>query len=307
MVLQIFPEPSLSTLNSDAYTVPFATKQYKLIKNFDAAVYTITTSPTTSQATIQFDTGSQIYTTTTISGSVSYNLPVTATNALVTTSTGTDVVVTIAKVASAISGSEISGTLDTITSTGTYNQMGKLYVITVGGGGGGAGAGSNTFDPGGGGGGAGQLQSALLYVNTSTSITVGSQGNAGNSGGATSFGNLLTSNGGESGSGATGGSFGGGSGGQSDRSGISTSSNVNSVKSGTNGGGGGGGNIYTPTGASGGGSGIGTGGTGGNSGGSSGGNANGYGAGGGGAGSGPGNPKSGGSGSPGVVYVLRGF
>jgi hypothetical protein len=327
MVLQIFPEPSTSSINADSYTVPTASKQYKVVKNFDAAVYTVTTSPNTSEATVQFDTGSSFEQTVTVSGTVTYNLASSASSAILTTNTGSNVVVTITKVAAALSGAEASGTLDTITSTGTYNQTGKLYVLAVGGGGGGG----ADWAPhaSGGGGGAGAIAHGVFYVNTSTSVTIGSAGNGGttpygdgggNSGGTTNFGNLLSAAGGNSpishtgpqgntpGVGQTGASFGGGGG--TAPSGNAVANPRLTIGPGTNGGGGGGGLVSNSRNASvGAGSGIGTGGTGSNWSEGNGGNANGYGAGGGGAGGGNAGAtqRNGGNGSQGVVYVLRGF
>jgi hypothetical protein len=320
MVLQIFPEPTVAgSINADSYTVPLALTTYKIVKNFDAAVYTITTSPNTSQATIDFYTESTILNTVTVSGTVTLNLATAHTGAFVVTNTGSNVVVTITKVASALSGTALSGTLDTLTTSGTYNQTGLLFVLGVGGGGGGGGAGGSN-NLGGGGGGSGGVTSILSYFNNSTSYTIGSAGNGGigsggngNSGGATSFGNLLSINGGasSSGGGENGGS--GGSGGGNGGQGGSNSSPGNastfirtSIVAGTTGGGGGGAAIGQGTTAkAGAGSGIGTGGSGGAHG-QNGGAGTGYGSGGGGSGSSNSN-TTGGAGAPGVIYVLRGF
>ena len=109
MVLQIFPEPiAAGSINADSYTVPLALTTYKIVKTFDAAVYTITTSPNTSQATVDFYTGSTTLNTVTVSGTVTLNLATAYTGAFVVTNTGSDVVVTITKVASALSGTALS-------------------------------------------------------------------------------------------------------------------------------------------------------------------------------------------------------
>ena len=333
MPLQIFPEPSSSTLTADSYTVPSALRRYKVVKKFDAAVYTITTSPSGSQATIQFDTGSSFVQTSTISGTVTYNLANAAVSAYINIDTGTDVVVTINKVAAALSGAEVSGTLDTITTTSTYNQTGRLYVLAVGGGGGGGGSYSGTnWNYAGWGGGYGYQVGGIVYANTATSVTIGAKGNgaanyasAGNAGGTTSFGNLIVAGGGQPGDYASGGGGTGGRGGASNANNLSsypgpltTSIDHPTVTTGTNGGGGGGWSSSTNAvnvGQTGAGSGVGTGGTGGGYSGTAmtrGGDATGYGAGGGGGGAKGFTPDpyggiGGGHGSPGVVYVLRGF
>ncbi len=182
MPIQLFPEPSVSSVDGYSYLVSEANKQYQISQQFTPGVYTITTFPTTSQATLEFICGTSINLATTANGTVSYQLAETATNTILTTNTGSNVLVTITQTSAVVSGAEISGTLDTITSTGTYNQTGKLYVVAVGGGGGGGNAGtdSNFYTYGGGGGGAGAYTSKLVYTNTATSITIGSAGTAGN-------------------------------------------------------------------------------------------------------------------------------
>jgi len=322
MAIQVLPAATSSTLNADSYTVPEALKKYKIIKNFDAAVYTITTSPTSSEATVLFGGASSFPSTTTSSGAITYNLASSATNAFVSINTGTNVVVTITKVAAALSGAEMSGTLDTITSTGTYNQTGQLYVVAVGGGGGGGRGGSGypnaNYRYAAQGGRMGGVSGSLLYTNTATTITIGTAGNGstnigvdGNSGGTTTFGNLVSGYGGSGGTGY----IGAGTSGKGGENGSNTyvnavAGNIDNptVINGSNGDGGGGGSLGA--GGSGGGSGIGTGGAGGSGSGTTGvagSNATGYGAGGGGGGCGNQNSASGGAGSPGVVYVLRGF
>jgi len=330
MVLQIFPEPSASALNADSYTVPEALRRYKIVKNFDAAVYTITTSPPTSDATITFFNSSSTLSTSTVSGTITYNLATAATGAFVHINTSTNIVVTINKVAAAISGTELSGTVDTITSTSTYNQTGQLYVLAVGAGGGGGGSYSgNAWNYGGWGGGYGFQTGSTIIANGPTSVTIGAQGNggnyasAGNAGGSTTFGNTITALGGQPGDYASGGGGTGGRGGSSGSNGqagpVATSVAHPTITNGTNGGGGGGwsqtNNNTVNVGQTGAGSGIGTGGTGGGYSGNAqvaGSAATGYGAGGGGGGSkgsfpDPYSGAPGGAGSPGVVYVLRGF
>jgi hypothetical protein len=141
----VYPIPSTLTATAKSYTVPNPLYQYKIVNSFDAGVYTITTSPTTSQATVIFyNSSGTIGSTTTISGTVSYNLSTAASQVYVSTNTGSNVVVTINKTAEALSGGALSGTLDTITTSGTYNQTGTLFVGAFGGGGGGGCGGGNS-------------------------------------------------------------------------------------------------------------------------------------------------------------------
>jgi hypothetical protein len=300
MASSVFPIASASTgPNSWAFTCAAALTKYKPSQAFAAGVYTMTTSPNTSQATVTFyNATSIIYETTTTSGTVTFNLGTAATGIYLSTNTGTDVVVSIALTSNSLTGTSLSGTLDTITSTSTYNQTGQLYVVAYGGGGSG-GCGYNNDGNGGGGGGGAGPQGGLVYTNSATSITIGAEGagrgqnqQTGIAGGSTTFGNLFTSSGG--GAGALRANSAGG---------ATFTANHPSVQSGTNGDGGSGNGNYGT--GNGGGSGVGTGGNGGNGNGS-GNAATGYAAGGGGGGrQSPGGGS--GSGSPGVVYVLRGF
>lgn len=299
MASTIFPIASTSTgPNSWAFTCTAALTKYKPTQTFATGVYTMTTSPSSSQATVTFYNGTSIiYETTTVSGTVTFNLGTAATGVYLSTDTGSSVVVSISLTANSLSGTSLSGTLDTVTSTSTYNQTGQLYVVAYGGGGSG-GCGSNTDGNGGSGGGGGNLTGKILYTNTATSVTIGTGGTATNgqanglAGGTTNFGNLVSATGGYAGVTRT-----------NSLNEPAITANHPSVQSGTNGGGGSGnGNYGTGNGT---GSGVGTGGNGGNGNGA--GNAGtGYGAGGGGGGKG--NPGgNSGAGSPGVVYVLRGF
>jgi hypothetical protein len=298
MASSVFPIASASTgPNSWAFTCAAALTKYKPSQAFATGVYTMTTSPNTSQATVTFYNGTSIiYETTTVSGTITFNLGTAATGVYLSTDTGSNVVVSISLTANSLSGTSLSGTLDTVTTTSNYNQTGQLYVVAYGGGGSG-GTGYNTDGPGGGGGSGSTPSGKIVYTNAATSITIGtgaaarSPQDSGAAGGATSFGNLVSSNGG-----------GGGGLRQGFSNGNAIAANHPSVQSGTNGNGGAPGN---GSGGTGGGSGVGTGGNGG-SGNTAGNAATGYGAGGGGGGSA--NPGGGGgAGSPGVVYVLRGF
>jgi len=327
MVLQIFPEPTIKASQDGlAYTVPSEAKQYIITETFPAGIYQITTSPATSQVFIEFNIANVITSTTTVSGSISVNLASACSETYISglPSFTENTIVTIDKIGEEISGAEISGTLDTANNSGNYNQTGKLYVVAVGGGAGGGGS-SNNF--GGGGGGSGGVAGKLVFTNAATTITIGAAGNGGpnindsnnpgNAGGATTFGNLLTANGGQggvsgnTGTGGAGGSPGGGSGGNGSlygggNNGSASTKIGQTVKAGTTGGGGGGGqgNAITDGGGDGG---IGTGGRSGianqgpNTQGSSGKGA------GGGGGRGGSASQTGGNGTAGVVYVLRGF
>lgn len=313
MASTVFPLPVASTgPNAYAATVPASGTKYKLAQAFSTGAYSITTSPNTSQATVTFYDATTTQTdTTTVSGTVTYNLASAAIGAYVSIDTGTNVVVTITLVANALSTGVPSGTLDTITTTSTYNQTGLLYVLALGGGGGGGNP-ANGQNTAGGGGAAGYGVAKIVIANAATSVTIGAGGNAGGgAGGTTNFGNLVSAAGGAGGDGNGGSAVGGASGGNytsnAGKNGGTTPIFAIPITNGTTGGGGSGGPAGAGVGV-GGGSGIGTGGTGAI------GNgvvtaANGYASGGGGGGgnSNTGVTSSGGAGRQGVVYVLRGI
>lgn len=310
MAISVFPVASASTgPNTYSATIP-ASKKYKTYDGviaLQAGVYTVTTSPTSTQAIVTFydSTNAPIATVTTVSGSIAVNLATEAKGAFIKINSDTETIVSIALTANALTGTAFSGTVDTITSTGTYNQTGALYVLAIGGGGGGQAGWANGNYAGGQGGFGGASTSGYVLANTSTSVTIGAagtkgrtnlgQGNQGNGGGTTTFGNTISAAGGAAGyKGNTSGSF-------APSEVISTAYDM---IVGNNGGGGDGAGSNGGGANSGAGSGIGTGGRGGNTPGGAPTAATGYGAGGGGGG---GNMYDGGDGTAGVVYVLRGF
>jgi hypothetical protein len=312
MAISVFPVPS-SSGGVSAFTISATSAATLYSSAFTVAkgVYTITTSPTSAVAVVDFWSGNTFLgQTRTTSGTVTYNLGTAADLIYVTVDTGnTNVTLTLVANSAIVSG--ISGTLDTLTSTQTYTQTGKAYAVIVGGGGGGMG---NMFgnNGGGGGGGGGGLLATPITLTGSTAVTIGAAGIAGtggnpnpnvnaNAGGATTFGNF-TANGG-------GGGVREGGGGGGTPSGYSWyNANANGSKdigganinpatfiiNGNNGGGGG-------YGGAGRGTNIGTGGGGNSSPGT------GYGAGGGGFGNNNNAAGTGGNGTAGVVYVLRGL
>ena len=309
MASNVFPvavASSGSSPNAYSATIPLTNQKYNVVQAFSPGAYTITTSPSSSQATVNFYNATGVTAdTVTVSGTVTYLLATASQGAYIQTNTGSDVVVTITLVAGSLTPSTLSGTLDTITASGTYNQTGKLYVLAFGGGGG-AGGYQSTY--GSGGGGSGYQTAKIVYANTATTVTLGAGGTSnsynGNAGGTTNFGNLVSASGGGGGNGPNGG---GGAGNGSNSStppgngsfGPNASAIIASVITNATTGGGGGG--YGNGAFVGAGSGIGTGGSGTNNG--NGGNATGYAAGGGGGGY----NGAGGTGTQGIIYVLRGI
>jgi hypothetical protein len=208
MSINVFPTPvtTIAGSSANAYTLPAANTYYVSTTAIDSGIYTISHLNNTSVVCyIEFFNGTtSIGSTQTVSGTISYNLATDATSVRLWSSGGTNLLVTFTKTASALSVA-INGTLDTITSTSTYNQTGELFVVVVGGGGGGGRGNALSANLSCGGGGAGGLRSVTGIFNTATSVTIGTGGSGsttpgvrGNSGGATSFGNHIA-NGGDGG------------------------------------------------------------------------------------------------------------
>ena len=281
MAVSVFPIPSSSGSSGPfayAASIPAATTKYKHTQAFAAGVYTITSSPTYAATVTFYDATSLIVETVTVSGTITINLATPATYVIISVVTGA-CTVSISLTANSLVSTSLSGTLDTITTTGNYNQTGPLYVLCFGGGASGS-VGNNGGHIGGKGGG---QTASLVYTNAATLVTLGA------SNGTTTFGNLVTAT-----SGGTGAA-------NSGPAAVSTAIQPQIINATTGGGGTTGnfnGNTFnSPTnGAVGN---IGTGGAGSNG---NGGNATGYASGGGGSLGG-----TAGAGSPGIVYVLRGF
>lgn len=320
MSISIFPEPDTGAAAADAFaaTLPTMRTVFEQEQIFEPGVYTISVNPTSTNVRCTFASGSAIVTTqNTTSGTVSFNLTTQATTVFILGLIGgsADAVVTIQKTADSLVSTDIgNGTLDTINTTGTYNQTGLLGVLVLSGGQQGVSAASSTNnDPGQSGGRAGFINSAMVYTSGATTVTIGAGGvaslNAPVEPTDSSFGNLVTatsaSNIFPNGNGGAG--SGGSTPGNGNASGFFPSFKGNET---TGGGGGSSKGSYGEFGT-GAGSGIGTGGNGSPAANSSGiraGSGTGKASGGGGGKSGSNNTaRLAGDGGPGVVYVLRGF
>lgn len=296
----VFPVPVASTATSQSNKITVAAPKTIKVPNISLTpgVYVISCVSSTV-TTIEFYTsaGALITATATVSGTVTVNLANGADKLHLWTNTGTDVVVTVERVANILTSSA-SGTIDTITSSTTYTSTspsGFAYAVVIGGGGGGGGGATNY------GGGAGGVAEKLVVLTGSMPVVVGLGGGGNVSGGASSFAGM-TANGGAdgdlspgTGGTATGGLYNSNGGNASNKVGGTRPAAVYSLFNITAAAGGNGGNDASdsPPGA-------GTPGTGGGGG-------SGYGAGGGGGGNQIGGTGGGpgGSGGNGVVYILR--
>ena len=278
----MFPAPVAATsttrspLLTAVSTVPNSSQPYKVTESLSGGVYTITcVSSTVAQLTFLLSDNT-LFKTQTSSGTVQITMSLPASAYYIKTNTGTNINVTVTQNSfSPVTSQITAGSLETLTTSGTYTSTGMRWVVLFGGGypGGGGGPGYP-----GSGGSSGKMIESPFYCGGSVAYTVG----AGN-GGTSTFGTLSSDAAGYSQAGQGG----------------SISPTYTFVKTGSTGGGGGG----SPYFASGGGNGqIGTGG--GGPGGyleGPGQPGTGYAAGGGQCGFGGG---SGGSGSQGVIYLV---
>lgn len=299
MPISVYPAPAAASSVNAVAAVPGASvKQYSVTRNFSAGIYTITVSDGTNAYVEFFNATTSVLRAVTSSGTVTVSLASDCIGAIVTLVSSASASVQINQTASTLGTTEISGTLDTITTSGTYSQTGKLYVLCVGGGGGGAGS---TYDVGQGGSG-GSIVGRLVVTSSPTTITIGNGGTggvghaSGTAGGTTSFGSLVVATGGAGGA-------------QGTWYGSSSPNYWTTIKTGYTGAGGSSGNQSnaSPGGGGGDAGGIGNGGAAGTAGSRNGIAATGYGGGGGAAFGAASGSATGGAGSPGVVYVLRGF
>ena len=181
-------------------------------QSFAVGIYVITCINTTI-ARVEFLNGDTILgTATTASGTVTFQLSTAATSVRCWIDTGTDVVVNIGFTGSTLveAGSTLSGTLDTLTSSGTYNATsnnGLFYVIAIGGGGGGASGNHSSGNAAQGGASGGLASGPIASSLVPISYTVGAGGvggylagsntSNGTAGGATTFSNLTANGGGK--------------------------------------------------------------------------------------------------------------
>jgi len=197
-ISSLIADEAASTI-AKTFTATATTSYYQSIQPFDPGIYSITCSSGIVAVVDFYNSSGEIVTTgTTASGTVSVNLAQAISKIGYYVSSGSNVLVSITLTGQSIS-SNASGTLDTITTTSTYNTTGQLYVVCVGGAGGGSGS---AVYRNGASGGTGGFAGSNFFTNTSTPITIGTGGNggaaatAGNAGGVTNFGNLLSANGG---------------------------------------------------------------------------------------------------------------
>lgn len=302
MAISVFPAPSTSSVSAVAAVPGASAKQYNITRNFSSGIYVITVSDST-EAIVEFgNSTASVLQASTTSGTVTVSLASDCTYAIITLKTSSSASVQINQTASTLVSTEISGTLDTITSSGTYSQTGKLYVLCIGGGGGGAGTGTDVAE----GGTFAIPVGKLVYTSSATTVTIGAGGTGGigannssadgGTGGTTSFGAFLSSTGGA-----------GGRWGYFNSTAGLANNYYTTIKSGTTSGGQTAGNASNASKSAPTAGGIGTGGLAGTSGSRNGIAATGYGSGGGGGFGASTGTATGGAGSPGVIYVLRGF
>jgi hypothetical protein len=241
MASTIFPAAAAaSSINASSITAASPLTMYASSLSLDSAIYTVTCTSTTI-AKVYFYSGvsTLVTTATTVSGTVTIQLGSAVDRVRLWTDTGTNIVVTITKVASALTNG-FSGTLDTITSSGTYtgtSASGYGYAVLVGGGGGGGGAQWNVGN--GTGGAAGAVANKLVTLTGSMAVTIGAAGTGGaynvdngTAGGNSTFAGMTAGGGGP---GKRGFNSGGSQNGASSVGASATGGDINSNSNGTGG------------------------------------------------------------------------
>lgn len=239
----VFPAPVTSSVNSSAITCASANTLYGANVNLATGIYTITcTSTTIAKVEFYSDNTTLITRATTASGTVAINLATAATKVRIWTDTGSNIVVTIALTANALSNN-ISGTLDTVTTVGSSTYTGTStsgYGFFLLAGGGGQGGGNSGYQyTNGGGGGSGGYQYGIVALTGSMPVTIG----AGGSGIDARMGAKAADGGSSTFAGYTAGGGGGGyGGGDGNDSGTKCDPGAAGIPNGVAGGGGNGGN-----------------------------------------------------------------
>lgn len=213
MGVSVYPA-TVSSAGPDANSITCASANtlYGAALSLSPAIYTISCA-TTTVAKVEFlsNISTVITTGTTVSGTITVNLATQCDRVRVWTDTGSNIVVTITLTASAINN-DISGTLQTITSSQTYtgtSTSGYAYAMLVGGGKGGSSGNASGADEGTNGY-AGQVVGGIVALTGSMPIVIGTGGaggaatpgysygtiNPGTNGTATTFAGLTANGGG---------------------------------------------------------------------------------------------------------------
>ena len=219
MGVNIFPTPTAATVfTNNRLTVATANTVQTPNITLTPGVYTISNVAGTV-TTIEFysNDGTRITGAVTSSGTVTVNLAQAVDRCVLWTNTGSNIVVSIDRVANILT-SAASGTIDTITSTGTYtgtSASGLAYAVVIGGGGGGSPQGGTAGNASG-------IGEKLVALTGSMPVTIGNGGTATLAGGSSVFAGITVTGGGGSGSGSgssTGGFYNQSGGGPSGRTG----------------------------------------------------------------------------------------
>ena len=223
MAVSVFPIAATATgPNKWSYTAATANVPYGSNATMSAGFYTITCVSSTN-ATVQFFSNqtTPVAIATTVSGTVTVNVPSDCTRIILWTNTGSNILVNVENTAKALSNDiGTLGSLETISANTTYTNTstsGYAFVIAVAGGGGGGGGGNSTGAPwyGGSGGGSGGVACGIIQLTGSVPITVGTAGTGGGNqanggtGGTTTAGSLTATGGGGGNYARNGGSAGG--------------------------------------------------------------------------------------------------
>ena len=139
MAITVYPVTSTAAgtnLTATVMSAATANTAYSGTVSLVPGVYTITCTSTVTtymdffNGSTPITTSGSVYTT---SGTVAINLATAPTKIVFWTTSGTNTTITLTETGTPVATTAVSGTLDTLTTSGTYNQTGSLYVIAVGG------------------------------------------------------------------------------------------------------------------------------------------------------------------------------
>jgi hypothetical protein len=207
MAVSIYPTPSLSTSNTQFITIPDGNTLRSTQMSLQAGVYNIVATNASYNTKIRLYNGSTLVTTVTTTGltPVVLNLATPVTKVWAHSQVGApSLQVGFTLTGVTLANTQITGTLDTITSSSNYTVTNQTaYIVAIGGGGGGNSTDNSGYGGGGGGSGA-VVELGPVLLNGTYAVTIGTGGagtsqtnnNRSVSGGSTIFGSLLTAGGG---------------------------------------------------------------------------------------------------------------
>jgi hypothetical protein len=220
MAISVFPAPSISSAGAKSFIATLAAYPYQANFAIAAGTYSISFAGGGTVTIILFNGDTYVNTYSGLSTTNTFSVASPGDSIIYYTSTATAASIVMTLTAETVSS--LSGTIETLTTSQTYNNTGYAYCVLLGGGGGGGGSGGSFARYGGTtsagtGGGSGNAAYGLVTLTSNMAVVIGdrgtgaSPGGSGGTGGTTTFAGLSASGGsGGSPSGSSGASGGAG-------------------------------------------------------------------------------------------------